>query len=170
MITSITELVNKELNNISNVEESDIEFYDNEICKLESAIKNLIELAKTGVTDEVIDEIKRCEERKKEMILKRDETLEIKKWKPVTIDYESVENKISDFRSLFKSSTLQEQRQILEDNIESITVNQDKKMSLKINPQGPLSFLESDLLHYSCRRSVLNCVVNKSLIINFSLI
>ena len=78
--------------------------------------------------------------------------LEMKKWKPITIDYESVENEISNFKSLFKSGTFQEQRQILEDNIESITVNQDKKMSLKINPQGPLSFLDSDLLHYSCRR------------------
>ena len=47
MITSITDLVNKELSNISNVEESDIEFYNNEIHKLESAIKNLIELKNT---------------------------------------------------------------------------------------------------------------------------
>jgi len=94
----------------------------------------------------------RCEERKKEIILKRDEILEMKKWKPVTIDFKSVENKISDFKSLFKSSTFLEQRQIIEDNIEIITIHPDKKMSLKINPQGPLSFLESDLLHYSCRR------------------
>jgi len=71
------------------------------------------------------------------MILKRDEMLEMKKWKPVTIDYESVENKISDFKLLFKSGTFQEQRQIIEDNIKGITVRPDKKISLKINPQEP---------------------------------
>jgi len=47
------------------MEKSDIKFYNNEIRKMELAIKNLIELVKIGVTEEVVNEIRRCEERKK---------------------------------------------------------------------------------------------------------
>ena len=57
--------------------------------------------------------------------MKRDEVLEIKKWKLITVDYKSIVNRISNFKELVSSAKYQDERQIIEGNIESITMYPD---------------------------------------------